>query len=81
MTAGTVELSRGSTGGPSRAYQYREAGHTWLYDWDPRETQLFVWALLEEWDCRGGSWCHEVHSGDLVAIHDANGGVTKTFPN
>jgi hypothetical protein len=54
MTAATVNIAHGSTGGPSRAYQVREAGHTWLCDWDPRETQSFVWALLDEWDTARG---------------------------
>jgi hypothetical protein len=84
MTAGTVGLSCGSTGGPSRAYQYREAGHTWLYDWDPRETQSFVWALLDEWDTPKGEpldgaarerildtvWPAMVKDASIVAIID-----------
>jgi hypothetical protein len=84
MNAGKVEMRQDALNQTLWHYEYREDGHSWHIEWDPRETQLFAWALLDEWDTPKGEpldvaarerildavWPAMVENAGIVAIVD-----------
>lgn len=49
-----VRVLPGATGGPSLAYEVREGDHVLRVDWDPRETDVFLYQYFEEWSSPAG---------------------------